>query len=213
MTTMHLPLISRRLLLAGAPGLALASCSGLLGPSEAPKLYMLKPKLAVGEAGAKVRWALSIASPDANAGLDSERIAIMRPPASLDYYADAAWSDRLPVLLQDALVEAFEVNGRVDAVSRDTNGAHADYILAVDVRDFEARYDQPDGAPTAVVRLGVKLLSALKRDIVARFDAAEEVPATRNSVDAAVEALDTALANALTKIVPWALDAGPPTAK
>jgi len=206
MTTMHLTLISRRLLLAGVPGLALAGCSGLLGPSEAPKLYVLKPKLAVAGADAKVPWALSIASPDANAGLDSERIAIVRPPARLDYYADAAWSDRLPALLQDVLLEAFEASGRIDAVSRDTNGAHADYILAVDVRDFEARYDQPDGAPVAVVRLDVKLLSALKRDIVARFDAAEEVPATQNSVDAAVEALDAALTNALTKIVAWALD-------
>jgi len=207
MTMMHLPLISRRLLLAGVPGLALAGCSGLLGPSEAPKLYILKPKLAAAEAGAKVPWALSIASPDANAGLDSERIAIERPPASLDYYADAAWSDRLAALLQDALLEAFEASGRIDAVSRDTNGAHADYILTIDVRDFEARYDQPDGAPVAVVRFGVKLLSALKRDIVARIDTAEEVPATQNSVDAAVEALNAALANALTKIVPWALGA------
>ena len=207
MTKAHLPLLSRRLLLAGVPGLALAGCSGLLGPSEAPKLYVLRPKLAAAVAGAKVPWALSIAAPDANSGLDSERIAIVRPPASLDYYANAAWSDRLPALLQDALVDAFEASGRIDAISRDTDGAHADYILTVDVRDFEARYDQPDGVPTAVVRLGAKLLSALKRDIVARFDAAEEVPATLNSVDATVEALDTALASALTKIVAWALDA------
>ena len=199
-------LLSRRLLLAGASGLALAGCGDLIGPPEALQLYILKPALPQATPGTKVDWALSIALPDASAGLDSQRIAILRPPASMDYYANAAWPDRLSVLVQNALLQAFENCGRIDAVAPDSDGTHADYILSTDLRDFEARYDQPDGVPVAVVRIGARLVGAVKRNIAGRFEAAEEVPASQNSVDAAVAALDEALARALTKIVAWALE-------
>jgi cholesterol transport system auxiliary component len=200
-------LLSRRLLLAGASGLVLTGCSSLIGPSRAPRLYVLRPALPPSVHGPKVNWALSIPVPDASAALDTDRIAIWRPPASLDYYADAAWPDHLPALVQSALLQAFEDSGRIKAVARDSDGAHADYILVTDLRDFEARYDKPDGVPVAVVRIGAKLVGALKRDIVAQFDAAEELSASENSVAAAVAALDEALARALTKIVAWTLAA------
>ena len=196
---------SRRLLLASASGLVLTGCSGLIGPSGASRLYVLRPVLPPAVSGPTVNWALSIAVPDASAALDTDRIAILRPPASLDYYADAAWPDHLPTLVQSALVQAFEDSGRIKAVARDSDGAHANYILATELRDFEARYDQSDGVPVAVVRIGAKLIGALKREIVAQFDIIEEVPASENSIDAAVAALDEAQARALTKIVAWVL--------
>ncbi|MDE1986910.1 MAG: membrane integrity-associated transporter subunit PqiC [Alphaproteobacteria bacterium] len=202
--------VSRRLLLAGA-GLVLAGCtaSDLLGTPAQPKLYVLRPRPAAAP-GPNVSWALSILTPDAAAGLDSDRIAIFRPPATLDYYADAAWPDQLPVLLQSAVLQAFEASGRIAKVAPDSDAPHADYVLATDLRDFEARYDQPDGIPTAVVRIQARLLNAVTRDVVDNFDASEEVPAAQNSVDAAVEALDTALGRALAQIVAWALRAPPP---
>ncbi|MDE2133783.1 MAG: membrane integrity-associated transporter subunit PqiC [Alphaproteobacteria bacterium] len=198
-------LLSRRLLLAGAGGFALASCGDLIGPPQAPKLYVLKPALPPAAPGAKIKWALSIALPNASAGLDTDRIAILRPPSGMDYYADAAWPDRLPGLVQDALLLAFEESRRIGAVARDSEAAHSDYILSLDLRDFEARYDQPDGVPVAVVRIGATLIAARKRDIAGHLDAAEEAPASRNSVAAAVAALDEALARALAKIVDWTL--------
>lgn len=202
--------LSRRLLLAGVSGLALTGCGDLIGPPEALRLYVLKPALPQATPGAKVNWALSIALPDTSAGLDSQRIAILRPPASMDYYAGAAWPDRLPALVQSALLQAFENCGRIDAVAPDSDGTHADYILSTDLRDFEARYDQPDGVPVAVVRIGARLVGTVKRNIAGRFEAAEEVPASQNSVDAAIAAFDEALARALAKIVAWALEAPKP---
>ena len=205
-------LLNRRLVLAGTSGLVLAGCTDLVGPPSAPRLYVLKPVLASTAAGPKVSWALSIQMPNASAGLDSERIAILRPPASLDYYADTALSDRLPALVQTAILEAFEHSERIDAVARESDAARTDFILVTDVRDFEARYDSQDGIPTAVVHIGVKLVSAVKRNIVASFDASEEVPAAQNSIDAAVAAFDEALGRALARIVAWALSV-PPSAE
>jgi cholesterol transport system auxiliary component len=201
----------RGLLLIGACGLALAGCGDLIGPAQAPRLFLLRPAPPAAAPGPKVLWALSITRPDASAGLDTQRIAIMRPPATLDYYADTAWTDRVPDLVQGTLVQAFEASGRIDAVASDSDGARADYILSTNLLDFEARYDQPDGIPVAVVRIGAKMIGALKRNIAGSFETTEEVPANQNSIEAAVVAFDEALGRALAKIVAWALDTPKPS--
>lgn len=198
--------LHRRALFAGAGALLAAGCATFPGPPEAPKLYVLDPALPRALPGAKVGWSLSIQAPEATAGLDSERIAILRSPSGMDYFADAAWPDRLTPLVQTALLEAFEASGRIAAVARDSDGARADCILITDLREFDARYDKPDGAPTAVVRFDVRLLRARSRDIVGHTDVAASVPASANSVEAAVAALNQALAQALAQLVPWVLD-------
>jgi len=198
--------LPRRALFAGAAGLILAGCSDIIGPPPAPKLYVLKPALPQDAAGAKVSWALSIRTPEAIAGLDSERIAILFPPYNLDYYAGAAWVDRLPRLVEASLLEAFEASGRIDAVAQDQDAARADYALSTDIRDFEARLDSAPGAPVAAVRIGARLLSSRTQEIVGYTNVSREERASANSVDAAVEALDTAFAAVLAQLVTWVLD-------
>lgn len=198
--------INRRGLFVGASALFVAGCSDIVGPLPTPKLYVLTPKFPGGLPGPKVTWALSIPSPTATAGLSSDRIAILRPPASLDYYAGSAWADPLSSLMQSALLEAFEASGRMPAVSRDSDGAQVDYILNVDMRDFEARYDQGEGAPLAVVRLSVRLVESRSRKIAGYNTITKEVRASANAIDAAVEALNAALSGVLADLVPWVLD-------
>jgi cholesterol transport system auxiliary component len=198
--------VNRRGLLVGASALFVAGCSDIVGPLPAPKLYVLKPKLPVAQPGPQVSWSLSIARPTPTAGLDSDRIAILRPPASLDYYAGAAWADPLPSLMQSAVLEAFEASGRIPGVSRDSDGAQSDYILNMDMRAFEARYDQGEGAPLAVVRLGVRLVESRSRKIAGYNMIAKEVRTSANAIEAAVEALSAALSGVLADLVPWVLE-------
>ena len=198
--------INRRGLFVGASALFVAGCSDIVGPPPSAKLYVLKPKLPNALPGSKVTWALSIPSPAAAAGLDSDRIAILRPPASLDYYAGSAWADPLPSLVQSTELEAFDASGRISAVSRDSDAAQSDYILSTDMRDFEARYDQGEGAPLAVVRLGVRLVESRTRKIAGYNSIAKEVRASANAIDAAVDALSAALSEVLAELVPWVLD-------
>src|SRR6185503_16023369 len=99
--------------------------------------------------------------------LDSARIALTQPDNSVDYYANSAWTDHLPKLVRDSLVEAFENSNRIAAVSADSDGFHADYILQAQIRDFEARYSVPDGIPTVWVRVESKLAPSKGREIVA----------------------------------------------
>lgn len=199
-TTLH-----RRHLIACASAFFAAGCADIVGPPPAPKLYVLAPNMPAHLAGAPVAWGLAVQVPDSTASIATQRIAITRPPAGLDFYADAAWSDRLPLLVQHQLVEAFEASGRIAAVARDSEGARTDLILSCDLRDFEARYDQGEGAPLAVVRLGTRVLDARSRKIITTAVFTKEVRSTANSVDAAVAALTGAFAGVLAELLPWVL--------
>jgi cholesterol transport system auxiliary component len=209
------PRLGRRLFLIAGSSLALTACGSLdklIGPPDAPQMYALRPALAPAQPGGKVSWALAIAKPEAADNLDSSRIALARGDTQLDFYANAMWPDHLTDLVQTALLAGFEGSGRIDAVSREEDTLHSDYILLTELRDFEARYGTPDGAPTIAVTIVAQIADAHSRKILSTQTASFNEPASANSVDAAVQAFNTALGKAIAQIVQWALALPPPAA-
>ena len=208
------PLLDRRLLLITGSSLALTACGSLdklIGPPDAPQIYALRPAAPAAQpSGSKVGWALAIQKPDASGNLDSARIALSRSGNQLDYYANAAWPDRLPDLVQTALLAGFEASGRIDAVSRDDDALQSDYQLSTDLRDFEGRYATPNGAPEAAVTIIAHISDTKSRKILANLTVNLTEPASANSVDAVVQALNAALAKAVNQTVQWALALPPP---
>lgn len=201
---------SRRTVLLGTAALLLAGCSDLIGPTSTPQqLYALKPIGGASTAGPKVGFSLAVMTTTSSQHLENSRIVINQPNGSIDYYADSSWSDHLPVLVQNALVEAFENCGRIAAVAPDGEGFHADYFLQAEIRDFEARYSVADGVPTAIVRIQAKLAPTHGREIIANLNSVHEVQAANNSVPAAVQAFNQALGQVFSEIVNWALAAKP----
>lgn len=200
--------LARRLVLAML-ALTPASCSGLLPQGAAPpKLYTLTPAGDFPADGARVSWQLLVDVPVSPAALDSERIALRRSPTTIDYFADAAWTDRAPLMLQSLLVQSFENSGRIGAIARESLALRADYILLGEIRDFQAEYAGAAAVPVAHLQLGVKLIRMPDRVIVAqrRFDVS--TPAAANQVPAIVEAFDTAFHQAARQIVDWTLATG-----
>ena len=206
-------MIQRRFFLVSASALALSACGGnLIGPPDAGPMYVVGPKFPPASAGGeKVAWALAIMHPDMGPGLDTDRIALFQPDGTMDYYAKATYPDRLPTIVQQALVDGFDASGRIDAVAAEQDAMHADYNLAIDVKDFAAHYSQQDGIPTVSVSITAKLSTAHGRAIVGGFTATKTGTASANSAGAATQALQQALAAAVTDIVNWALTFPMPT--
>jgi cholesterol transport system auxiliary component len=203
----------RRLFLIGASALVLSACGGnLLGPPDAGPIYPVQPNFPAAPAGAgKVAWALAILRPDVPGGYDSERIALMQADGSMDYYAKATYQDRVPSIVQQALLNGFEATGRIDAVAPEQAALHADYNLVTEVKDFSAHYSQPDGIPGVTVSITAKLTTTHGRAIVSSFSVVQSGTASVNSAAAASQAIQQALAAAVTQIVNWVLSAPPPT--
>jgi cholesterol transport system auxiliary component len=197
---------SRRGLLLGGAALTLSACSGIIGPSGPPaQLYLLNPSFGPVD-GPTVSWQLAIEQPTSDDSIDRQRIAIYRGD-TMDYYADAQWTDEAPKVIQNLLVQAFEKSGHISAVARDSDGLHADYLLQSELRDFEARYDSPDGAPTITVTIVARLLKAPGREVIATLNSSHQARASENKIPAAVAAFNQATAQALEEIVGWALRA------
>lgn len=198
--------LSRRGLLLGGVALTVAGCGSIIGPNGPPaQIYLLNPTLGPVE-GPDVNWQLAVSEPTCDDSINSLRIALHRG-SMMDYYADAQWTDEAPKVVQTLLVVAFEQSGHISAVARESDGLHADYLLQMEMRDFEARYDGASGAPTAVVTIVARLLKSPGREVIATRNASHQAPASVNSVPAVVDAFNQATGAVLTEIVGWALRA------
>jgi cholesterol transport system auxiliary component len=206
MTSSFSPLATRRRFLAGSGAACLlGGCSPLLGGKDPPHLYTLQPATSFAPDLPTVRAQLAVATPQAAQSLDIERIVLAHSPTSFDYFADAAWADRTPMMIQGLLVESFENSGRIQAVGRDSGDVRADSLLQTELRNFEARYDSPDQPPQIIIRIGVKLIKVPDRRMVGTMNAEGQGKADRNDITSIVTAFNDTLGPVLRQIVEWSL--------
>ncbi|MFM7347576.1 MAG: ABC-type transport auxiliary lipoprotein family protein [Tagaea sp.] len=195
----------RAFMLAGCAA-PLAACA-LPGGGDPPQLYTLTPKSTFPPDLPRADWQLAVELPVAAGGLDSARIALQRTPVTVDFFARAAWTDTVPRMVQTLLIESYENTGRIVAVSRDSAALRPDYLLKVDLREFQAEYFEP-GPPKAHVRLSSRLVRMPERTILASFTHAERATAARNEMPAIVAAFDEALGVTMRRTVEWTLRTG-----
>ena len=210
MTRPSLHDFSRRQAIVGAAAFGLVGCSVLRGP-VIPQLYVLRPQVPAAM-GPRVGWRLAVATPDAVASLDTARIALTRSTTTMDYFANAAWTDRITLILQRQLIAAFDSTGRILSVDRDTSGLEADYVLQTEVRDVQARYDAADGAPQVVVSIQAKVARMPQREIAANLNATQQMTAAANDIDSIVVAFNQATGAAIGQIVAGTLAMSAPGA-
>jgi cholesterol transport system auxiliary component len=202
----------RRAALVAFSAAALSACGSLLGPTEAPpQIYILKPQFGPVNNAPATTWQIAVPAPNVPDALDTKRIALQRGQ-TMDYYANAAWTDQTGDLIQDMLVEGLEKSGKVKAVGPTSGGVRADLLVVTEVRDFTAHYSSENGVPDVVVDIVAKLITSNRHDVVAMFDARREVQASANSIPAVVQAFNQASGQAVQDIVGWTLNNATPQA-
>ncbi|MCT8991063.1 ABC-type transport auxiliary lipoprotein family protein [Chelativorans sp. SCAU2101] len=149
------------------------------------------------------RAQLLVPEPAAIALFDGENIAIRRADGALQVLRGARWSDRLPRLVQDELVKAYQQSGRVGGVGRPGEGLAIDYQIIVDIRAFEVRVGS--GSDHAHVELFVRILDDRNGTVRASRGFAASVPITGEGSQALVAALDQAFGLVTNQIVDWSL--------
>jgi cholesterol transport system auxiliary component len=207
--TSHLPMPPwRHVLAASCAILVLGACSAI-GNNKGPQLYTLQPLAATTSDAPSMPWQLAVGVPDAPANLDSARIALSESATTTDYFANAEWTDRAPIIVQNLLIQSFDNSGKVKAVFRDTATLHTDYVLQTEIRDFEAQYAQPNAAPQVLVRIEARLLKMPDHDIVGTFNAQQNTQAQQNNLNSIITAFNTAVGATLQQTIDWALHSMP----
>ena len=185
-----------------ATALALSGCISLLPKTKPAQLYRFghsAPPASTAAATVGVFQANGL-FPNEAAG---DRILTVSGGKAA-YIAESRWVSPASVLWTEAVQNAFDADpGRVRLIVRGQVGK-SQYVLRLDVRDFEARYDDgPKNAPTVVVRVrGIMTKADLTKVTERIFEV--KTPASSNRVEAIVAAYDKAVADALGQIVTWA---------
>ncbi|MFN3583048.1 ABC-type transport auxiliary lipoprotein family protein [Phenylobacterium sp.] len=186
-----------------ACALAVSGCISLLPKSKPAHLYRFGDT-AQAQASAPAAGSVGVVR---NAGAFQRESAGDRlltiTGGKAAYVAETRWVAPAAVLWDQALAAAFDADpGPVRLVSRGEPAA-ADYVLRVDVRNFETRYEAgPKAAPTVLVRARAVMIRAERREVSEQIFEAR-VPASGNRVAAIVRAYDKATADVLGQIVAW----------
>jgi cholesterol transport system auxiliary component len=193
----------KRLSLLLAAGL-LGACS-ILPQSEPLDIYLL-PAAALPARTQAVDWSLRISTPSSGELLDGTRIVVLPEPGRINTYQGARWSERTPQLMRQRLLDAFQDDARVKALSTEDQHLQADLELVSELRSFQSQYR--DGRPEALIQLDVRLVDVRAQRILAsrRFSVSQAAGDT--SVAAVVAAFGQAGDQLSRELVDWTLHEG-----
>ncbi|QBX38905.1 hypothetical protein E4M02_01125 [Brevundimonas sp. S30B] len=120
------------------------------------------------------------------------------------YIKGARWVSPADDLYTEALENAFAARAQRVRLVGPRELTTAERSLDVDMRAFEARYDAPGAAPSAVITARAQILSREDRSVVAERTFSVSRPASENRVSAIVQAFEAATADINAQIVDWA---------
>jgi cholesterol transport system auxiliary component len=181
--------------------LALTGCVSEILESkvEEPQVYVLRSG-DTSTATVAYPAQLGIALPVAAPGLDTNRIAVLRNNNQLDYYFGARWGGTAPQVVQTFLIDTLQAQQGFKSIAAETARIDADYLLELQLKDFQAEYGGGNTTPTVKITLSGNLISIKTRKLVAAVNASTSVAAADNRLGAVVMAFQTAMQKASAEI-------------
>jgi cholesterol transport system auxiliary component len=200
MTRLPLRRAAPRLLALAACAAALSGCISLLPKSKPAQLYSFVPAPA---AAAPTR-STAVAVFRTNGSFQDESAddrLLTVSGGKVAYIAQTRWVSPAAVLFDQAVSQAFDASP-VRLIARGQQGKFA-YGLRLDVRNFEARYDNGEkAAPTIVVRVHAALNKA-DQTLAGEQIFEARVTASDNRVTAIVPAYEKAMKEVIGKLIAW----------
>ena len=188
---------------SGALAAGLAGCVSLLPKSKPAQLYRLTPTVATKGVPTPGSVGVFDGGGEFQPEAAGDRIVTVTN-SHIAYIAQSRWAAPAQVMFERAMDTAFEGSGgHVRLVPRGAP-APTDYVLRVDVRNFEARYDAGEkAAPIVVVRVHAALARDRNRSLVSETVFEARVTAADNRVSAIVAAFSQATGQVLDQLVGW----------
>jgi ABC-type uncharacterized transport system auxiliary subunit len=132
-------------------------------------------------------------------GFNTDKILLQPASGESTDLPNAKWSDNLPVLFQEKVIQSFENGGYAKSISRTREGITGDYQLLIDIRRFHV---STASDPVADIAFVAKILDKDGKIIGAReFQAT--APAKGTDAQAYVGALDDAFGKLLSELLVW----------
>jgi cholesterol transport system auxiliary component len=187
--------------------LSIAACVSPLDlvSGEPPRLFELTSKSTFDDDLPKVKSRIAIDVPTATAGLNTAKIAVKPTPTQFEYYARARWVDVVPIMTQTLLLESFDNSEKIDVLGRGAYGLRANYGLIVDIREFQAEYQDEDEPPDVRIKLQIRLVEMPRRKTIASTAVIGLAKAKSKKMADIIVAFDQAFGWASKDLVSWTL--------
>lgn len=193
-----------RVLAVAAFALTLGGCISLLPEAEPVDTYRLAPveTPALGAARPVGAPTLMVGIPSATRAYGGDRIVVVRDDGSLALAAGVRWAAPVRSMLQNAVIETFE-GAPGPAPLRPGDGVAANYDLSLDLRRFEAEYDNGmEAAPRVRVAVGARVI-ARSRELSGASGFSADVRARSNTMTDIVAAFSEASKQVADSLVAW----------
>lgn len=192
--------------LAAVSLVATPGCISLLPESEPVSLYRLNGLMDEERAPTENAQTLVIERITAPRGLAVDKVALLRD-GELAYMAGAAWLSPAPVLVQDRILDILQSETPELIPARTEDGVEARFRMQIELRRFEAEYDQGSGsAPMIQMRVMARLIDRETRTLAAarRFDVS--VRASDNRQAALIAAFSDATNDTARALAEWSTE-------
>jgi len=188
---------------AAASCIALAGCGAVIGSTApAPATYDLIPtRISTVTPPRAAPFQLVVNQPTAVRALGTDRLLVKPGADQISFFKGAAWSDRLPKLIQDRIVQAFQNAGLVKAVGSRSDRLDADIEMASQLNAFQVEVE--GSRATARVAIFVKVIDGNAGKMIASRAFETTVPSDPKDAREMVASLNRAFDTVLRQIVPW----------
>lgn len=201
----HKHILSRTLQVL-ASVMLLAGCTGLPTPqAESINTYVLDAQPAIKPAQVKRDLVLAVSLPRARPGFDTPRMAYLRQPHELDYFAANRWADTPARMLGPLLAQTLEQTESFRAVVQTPSAVPAD--LRLDTELIRLQHDFSTQPSRIQLTLRAQLIDVRSKQVLAvkLFDEAEN--AASDDPYGGVTAANRALQRVLGQLADFCIDA------
>jgi cholesterol transport system auxiliary component len=185
--------------------LLLSACGGILNPGPPPARIQLNPDMP-GKAAFQINKQLVVAMPQAEGDADSESIDLLFQGRELRHLAGARWISPAPRMIQRSVIEAIQASGGLSGVADEFAGISARARLLCDLRRFCLRYGPETAPPAAWFQATLRLVDQSNGRLLGTTSLDISVPAASNDTSALIQAMESALQEALAGITAWTLE-------
>ena len=176
-------------------------------PAQVP-IFDLAAATGPDEPDQAASWLLVVPEPTTLMGFNTDKILLQPAEGESVPLANARWSDNLPLLFQEKVIQSFEKAGYSKSISRARDDITGDYQLLIDIRRFHVATSPESSAQIEFV---AKLLDRDGKIVDARTFKAE-APAEGADAQAYVDAIDEAFGKLMGELLGWstaAIDSAP----
>ncbi len=196
-----------RLMVIALLGLVLlAACVGPQGKPQDSATYLLSAAAPIKAGTAKSPHTILVAPMRAHPGFDTPRMAYVREPNRIDYYAYNRWVEAPARMLTPLLTQALEANQSFAAVVQAPGSVHAQLRLDTELVSLTQDFSVKPSRMRLVLR--AQLVDTQTQTI--RGSRSFEVQAPAGSEDArgGVDAVNRALPEMLGRLAEWVAEVG-----